>query len=328
MEFVVYRQWEQLPDNANMLFAEVEKRSLFFSRTRLESLTQHALTEHQSILLLCVVEDETILAILPLLKSPQDGLRSLSNHFTTLFSVLVSEHDSRDDIMSCLAQGLSKMDENAIQLEPIDANDDNLMSLYQRMEACGFTRQSYFRFYNWSHPVNGQSFGEYMNERPANIHNMIKRKHRKLEREHLYQIRLYDKENIDRALEDYQMVYQASWKANEFFTDFTPSIVKKFARLGWLRLAVLYNEENPVAAQIWFVVHGKASIYRLAYDERWKIYSPESILTHYLMRYVIDTDKVSEIDFLTGNERYKQDWMTVQKERMGIYLVKSPMKEH
>ena len=167
-----------------------------------------------------------------------------------------------------------------------------------------------------------------MAERPANIRNIIRRKQRKLDREHAYDIRLHQDVDIDRALLDYQMVYQASWKANEFFVGFTPSLVKKLSELGWLRLAILYIEDNPVAAQIWFVVHGKANIYRLAYDQRWKSYSPGSILTQFLMRYVIDTDKVIEIDFLTGNERYKQDWMTVQKERLGMRFVKKPVQKN
>ena len=44
-------------------------------------------------------------------------------------------------------------------------------------------------------------------------------------------------------------------------------------------------ERNKVdaAAQLWFFVQGKASIFRLAYDEEWKRYSPGSILTAYLM---------------------------------------------
>ena len=128
--------------------------------------------------------------------------------------------------------------------------------------------------------------------------------------------------DTERALRDYQVVYQESWKANEFFADFTPSLVKKLSELGWLRLAILYIEQKPVAAQIWFVVHGKANIYRLVYDERWKNYSPGSILTQYLMHHVIDTDKVAEIDFLTGNESYKQDWMTVRQELIGVRFVK------
>jgi CelD/BcsL family acetyltransferase involved in cellulose biosynthesis len=39
------------------------------------------------------------------------------------------------------------------------------------------------------------------------------------------------------------------------------------------------------------------------------------------MAYVIDTDKVEEIDFLTGNEAYKQDWMSERRERWGLTCV-------
>ncbi len=328
MKFVFYSQWNQLPESANTLFEKAEKESLFFSRVWLESITAHTLAEHQSMLLACVVDDESVLAILPMLESPRDGLGALSNHFTTLFSLLIAEHYPNNHIITCLAEGLSQREVNFIRLEPIDANDGNIIRLCQAMESCGFKSHPYFRFHNWSHIVNAQSFDEYMAERPANIRNMIRRKQRKLDREHTYDIRLHQDVDIDRALLDYQMVYQASWKANEFFADFTPSLVKKLSELGWLRLAILYIEDKPVAAQIWFVVHGKANIYRLAYDPRWKMYSPGSILTQFLMRYVIDTDKVIEIDFLTGNERYKQDWMTVQKERLGMRFVKQPVQEN
>jgi len=70
------------------------------------------------------------------------------------------------------------------------------------------------------------------------------------------------------------------------------------------------------------MVQDKASIFRLAYDEEWKRYSPGSILTAYLMRHVINIDKVEEIDFLTGNEPYKQDWMTERRERYRVHFIK------
>ena len=172
-----------------------------------------------------------------------------------------------------------------------------------------------------------------MSERPANLRNTIRRKLRKLEREHDYEIRLFKdadidenqrKKALDKAMADYDVVYTASWKTNDFFSSFTPTLVKSLSRRGWLRLAILYINEQPIAAQIWFVAHSKANIYRLVFDEHWKRYSPGSILTEYLMHYVIDTDKVSEIDFLTGNDRYKQDWMSVRKERLGIIFSKPP----
>ncbi|MFK7795349.1 MAG: GNAT family N-acetyltransferase [Gammaproteobacteria bacterium] len=327
MKFVVYNQWDQLPESANALFAQGEQASLFCSRAWLEVLANQALAEHQSIQLVCVLEAERVLAVLPMMTSPRDGLSALSNHYTTLYSLLITNNHQRDAINFCLVEGLSQIAPRVIQFEPIDDSDDNMTCLRQAMTSYGFESHTYFRFYNWSHPVNGQSFAEYMAERPANIRNMIERKQRKLEREHGYDIRLFQDVDIEQALIDYQMVYQASWKANELFAEFTPNLVKRAAGLGWLRLAILYIEQKPVAAQIWFVVNGKANIYRLAYDELWKNYSPGSILTQYLMRHVIDKDKVSEIDFLTGNERYKQDWMTMQNERIGVRFLKAVTQE-
>jgi CelD/BcsL family acetyltransferase involved in cellulose biosynthesis len=98
-------------------------------------------------------------------------------------------------------------------------------------------------------------------------------------------------------------------------------MVAGFSKAGWSRLAVLYIKGQPVAAQLWFVCHDKAVIFRLAYDKAWKSYSPGSILTCFLMEYVIDTDKVEEIDFLTGNDAYKQDWMSVRRERYAMCCV-------
>jgi hypothetical protein len=335
MRFILYNQWSWLPESANILFSESEQESLFFSRIWLENLTTHALAENQSILLACVVENESLLAILPMIKNSQSnegGLSSLSNNFTSLYSLLIS-NNNKDTVLTCLANGLSQMPTQPILFEPIDTNDSNIIRLRQLMESCGFQSHSYFRFYNWMHPLKGQSFDEYMAERPANLRNTIKRKQRKLEREYGYDIRLYkdtgtDYSLINKALADYHAIYKKSWKTNEFFSDFTPSLVKSLSQLGWSRLAILYINEQPVAAQIWFVLHDKANIYRLVFDENWKSYSPGSILTQYLMRYVIDTDKVTEIDFLNGNERYKQDWMSVRRERFGIRFAKQPEQKN
>jgi hypothetical protein len=71
-------------------------------------------------------------------------------------------------------------------------------------------------------------------------------------------------------------------------------------------------------------VHGKASIFKLAYDKAWRDYSPGSILTRYLMQQVIDSDKVHEIDFLTGNDAYKQEWMSERRKRWALYCINKP----
>lgn len=41
------------------------------------------------------------------------------------------------------------------------------------------------------------------------------------------------------------------------------------------------------------------------------------------MEYVIDTYRVEDIDFLTGNDAYKQDWMSERRERSLLSCVKN-----
>ena len=86
---------------------------------------------------------------------------------------------------------------------------------------------------------------------------------------------------------------------------------------------ILAVENAKASATVTLDVAVRAGV-KLAYDEAWKRYSPGSILISYLMQYVIEVDKVEEIDFLTGNDAYKADWMTERRERWRYYCAKPP----
>ena len=290
---------------------------MFLSYPWFENLTETALEAGQSMLLACVVEDDKVLAILPLQQHPDGEVRSLTHRYSALFSLLINS-ENQAEILVCLAEGLHRLHFKTLILEPFDKNNAAIRDFRQALVTHGFSCHQGFRFFNWVYHVEGRSFEEYMAERPGRLRNTIARKRRKLERERGFKIRLFSNDNVAQGLADYTTVYNSSWKARELYGTFLEGLVSRFAVPGWLRLAVLYIDDRPAAAQIWFVVEHKASIFRLAYDEAWRQYSPGSILTHYLMAHVIDIDKVEEIDFLTGNERYKQDWMSEQRERWGM----------
>lgn len=318
MEFVCYHDWTQLPESADALFARGARNSLFFSRPWFENLARTALEAEQRILLACVVDQDQALAILPLKYRPGESGYALStSHYTSLFSVMIGE-DRRDAIATCLAHGLRQLPFPSFCLEPVDEDDPNLRALRQAMATAGFVCYRSFRFYNWIHRLEGQTFAEYLANRPAKLRNSIARKQRKLQREHGYEIRICNEEDYPQGLADYQAIYQASWKAREPYVDFLPGLAREMSRLGCLRLAILKIAGQPAAGQLWLVAHGKAHIFRLAHDQAWKSYSPGSILTLYLMRHVMEIDQVTEIDFLTGNEAYKQDWMSERRERWGL----------
>ena len=321
MKFICYTHWDQLPESANALFAQAEKDNLFFSLPWFENVSS-TLDADQTLLLSCVVDDNEIMAILPLIKSDGGSWTSLKHRYATHYSLLLAD-DDQEQILTCLAQGLSQLPIKGLLLEPVASDNNNVIGLQQCMETAGFRCEQLFRHYNWIYRVQGQSYADYMATRPAQLRNTISRKKRKLDREHGYNIRLFTGDEVPQAMADYYAAYDASWKANEQYVGFVNGIVQDFSRPGWSRLAVLYVNEKPIAAQLWFVLHGKANIFRLAYNEAWKAYSPGSILTSFLMEYVIDTDKVDEIDFLTGNDAYKQDWMSERRERFALSCVRN-----
>jgi hypothetical protein len=321
MEFVCYSHWEQLPDSATSLFALAQQQSLFFSRQWFENLAANAADDSQHLSLACVVDRGDLLAVLPLWTGGDGNWRALSSYYTSLFTLLLAEARPHA-VFDCLAQGLAGKGIKTLRLEPVAAADPDVAQLQQALERHGFDSQRLFHFVNWSHAIEGQSFDQYFAQRPTRLRNTIARKRRKLSREHAAEIRLYTGGDLEQAIVDYSTVYKASWKDGERFTGFVPALIRTMAASGWLRLAILYIDGQPAAAQIWFVVHGRASIFRLVYDERWQQYSPGSILTAYLMERVIDTDKVDSVDFLTGNERYKQDWMSERNERWRLVFVK------
>ncbi len=320
MKFESYSSWHQLPESVVSLFEYAAHESIFFTNEWFETLYAETFEDGQSLLLACVVDEGNVLALLPLVGA-NEHWQSFNHRYTALYSLLLAEK-KQTEVLVCLVDGLSQLSIDSLQLNPIAEDDRNMLSLQQVLESAGYEYHQHFSFYNWIHFTQHQSFDEYMAERPAQLRNTISRKRRKLEREHEYKICMFKGDEVQQGLVDYHAAYSSSWKAYEQSVALLDAVAINLSVPDWTRLAVLYIDGKAAAAQLWFVVHGKASIFRLAYDEEWKRYSPGSILTAYLMQYVIDIDKVEEIDFLTGNDAYKQDWMSVRRQRLRVLFVK------
>lgn len=326
MKFECYHKWSQLPASVDVLFNHCSNESLFFTREWFETLYKTTFDGNQSLLFISVVDDENVLALL-LLVGEDENRESFCHRYTSLYSPLFLD-ERRYDTLRCLANGISQMPIHSLSLSPVDGNSDSIQDLRRSLETVGYEYHQSFFFYNWIHRTSQQSFDDYMAERPSQLRNTINRKRRKLEREQNYEIRLFKGTEVHSGLTDYHSAYSASWKANEQYVELLDAVAINLSLPDWTRLAILYIDGQAAAAQIWFVVKGKASIFRLAYDNNWKHYSPGSILTAYLMHYVIDIDKVEEIDFLTGNDAYKQDWMSERRERHRVMFVKQRKLQH
>jgi hypothetical protein len=107
----------------------------------------------------------------------------------------------------------------------------------------------------------------------------------------------------------YEEVYRASWKPEEGSFPFLRALAEQEGAAGTLRLGIARKDGAPVAAQLWTVEDGTAWIHKLAYREDAKSLSPGTILGEAMFRAAIDEDRVGTIDYGTGDEPYKADWM-------------------
>jgi len=97
MNFTLYKDWSELPKQSQSLFSDVEKDSVFLSREWLEAITPHLITQNQTLLLCCVIDenaqyDVDVLAILPLLTNTNREWTSLTHPYSALFSIYLSNN--------------------------------------------------------------------------------------------------------------------------------------------------------------------------------------------------------------------------------------------
>ena len=166
----------------------------------------------------------------------------------------------------------------------------------------------------------GLSFEDYLASRPSVLRNTWRRKGRQLEAAGKVELRFIDGEGdgLEEAIAGYERVYRRSWKSVELFPGFIPALIALLARLGALRLGILCLEGEPIAAEFWIVWRGRAMIYKLAYDERLRRYSPGTYLTMRMMERVLTLDRPREVNFGRGDDPYKKLWLARRRERWGI----------
>jgi len=225
--------------------------------------------------------------------------------------------DDYDDIaeeLARLAAGACEID-----LHPLDLGSPLAVAVARALQARRWIVSDYYCFGNWSHPVTESDADAYIASRPAELRNTLRRKAAGAARANGWRIEVRtDAEQLPQALEAYEAVYRTSWKRVEPLQPFIRDVCAWAAKAGKLRLGLAWVEQAPVAAQIWFVHAGVASIFKLAFDPAFGRLSPGSLLTEHLMRHVIDHDHVQKIDYLTGDEPYKRDWMTDRRVLSGL----------
>lgn len=157
---------------------------------------------------------------------------------------------------------------------------------------------------SWRIGTAGQDFEAYWAARPGKLRSTAQRKAKAAGLD-IEIHRAFD----EAAWAAYESVYAASWKPEEGSPPFLRALAEREGAAGTLRLGIARRDGVPLAAQLWLVEHGTAWIHKLAYREDARSLSPGTVLSMAMFRAALDEDKVERIDYGTGDEPYKGDWM-------------------
>lgn len=236
---------------------------------------------------------------------------SLANFYSFTTRPLASGPDALDELLVPLAIDLRRRF-SRLTLERLPIESGIVDPLCEALRAAGWSVWCEQDDTNHWLDVSGRSFDAYFAARPGRLRTTLARKGKKVMTE---TTRFVD----DGRWRIYEDIYADSWKPDEASFAFWRAFAEAEAAAGRLRFGMAYDaEERPIAAQIWTVEHATAYIHKLAHRPDAERLSPGSVLTATMMRDAIDEDHVHTVDFGTGDDAYKADWMDAVRPRYRI----------
>jgi CelD/BcsL family acetyltransferase involved in cellulose biosynthesis len=157
---------------------------------------------------------------------------------------------------------------------------------------------------------DGTSWEELLASRSANFREQVRRRERKLGREHDLEFRLCDDpERLDDDLGVLFRLHLARWgDTGAWYSPAAEAFHREFAaralERGWLRLWLLELDGRPAAAWYGFRFAGAELYYQAGRDPEWERGSVGFVLLAHSIRAAVE-DGMGEYRFLEGSEAYK-----------------------
>lgn len=319
---------DELPPDVKLLFAEAEKASVEFGISWYTNLVNAVYAGDDGVRFFILRRADEPIAVLPVrvVKNGSSArVESLSNYYSAIYAPVLAPNIQAIDLVPLIsAIRNAHTSVSSIRFAPMDPESEGYQLLFKALKLVAMKPFEFFCFGNWFLTVD-TNWSHYWGGRNGSLRNTIKRTGKRFFANGGTLEVVSGCGELERGLNAYEKVYAASWKGAEPFVDFIPGLVRTCAANGWLRLGVAWLKDEPIAAQIWIVADGKASIFKLAYHEAYKAYAPGTLLTAMLMQQAIEKDLVTEVDYLIGDDFYKKSWMSGRRERWGLiaYNLKS-----
>ncbi len=261
---------------------------------------------------LCVADGRPA-ALLPLAVGPA-GTRSLTTPYTVSYQPLLVPGAS---IPAAAWAGAT------VVLEAMDSAWASSPAFLAGARRAGYRARTYQHFGNWHMDVTGLDWAAYLATRGGRLRETIRRRTAAALRDPAVRLTLATEgPAVLEALAAYEAIYARSWKTPEPFPDFNRALLPGLAAAGMLRMGVLWIGDRPAAAQYWTVRHGVATVLKLAHDEADRARSPGTVLTAWMIRRLLDAERVTALDFGRGDDPYKAEWVDQRRERVGVLLAR------
>lgn len=267
---------------------------------------------------LAVARDGDALAVLPFREGPS-GAAPFGNWYSFFVRPLTNDPARSPELFEALARSLAPA--GAAHLAPMpEAEATALAKAFRKASWTGVAEPC-----DTNHilETGGRSFAEYWAARPGQLRETVRRKTARGK----VSLRI-ETGFSDADWSAYEAIYAKSWKPEEGNPAFLRAFAQAEAAAGALRMGIAEIDGQPVAAQFWTVEGGTAWIHKLAHDEAHRAHSPGTLLTAALLRHVIDQDHVRTVDFGTGNDPYKRDWMEAQRPRYALQFYRPAAVGH
>jgi CelD/BcsL family acetyltransferase involved in cellulose biosynthesis len=303
---------------------------LFTSRPWFETFVAAGLAESARPLFLSLEDDGVAQALLPCERTPPGAAAAiigLTSFYSCDFRPVIADQCGRS--VTAFALGRSVVQAFAahpvIGFDSLDTSWPEIEPFLNGLSRPGRALLRYAHFGRWWEDVSGKSFADYMAERGGALREVIRRKGGRLQRDGATFMMIgpaAGPHEVERGITDYETVYAASWKEPEPFPEFQPTLMRNLAAAGWLRLALCHVGGKPVAAQLWVQVSGTATVLKLAHDQAFDRHSPGTVLTHFAIGRLMETEAVGMLDFGRGDDPYKSGWTTNRTLHIGVLSVK------
>lgn len=310
-----------LTEIGRSLLAVDSRGGVFLGEAWFRTVLAHAMPPGASPLFLLAMRDGHPLGMLAL-QTRAKQLESLTTPYSCAFAPLLAPGLSTDEqITVCTALTQACRAWPVVRMDALDPDDPPVRAMIAGARAAGLAVRPFDHFGNWHDHVAGLSWAAYLAQRPSQLRNTVRRKTAAAEREAGALTILHGGADLEAGIADYENVYARSWKQPEPFPSFNAEMMRAFAPHGQLRLGLMRFGNDVIAAQIWLVAGGTATVVKLAHDEAHKGASPGTVLTAHILRHLLDEEHVRDIDFGRGDDPYKQGWASQRRQKIGVFLI-------